>query len=116
MLNRRYEVVNVNLNKKPDWYLKLNPLGQVPFLQHDDGRGLPESLIVADYLDEIYPENRLSPTDPFVRATHRVLIEIFGKVITNYYKLLRDDKEDRENILKALDTIEEKLQGDFFGG
>ena len=106
----------MNLKTKPDWYLKLNPLGQVPCLQHDDGRTLPESLIVSDYLDDIYPENRLTPTDPYTRASHRLLIELFGKVITNYYKVLMNENEDQSNILAGLDTIESKLTTDYFGG
>jgi len=111
-----YEVVNVNLKTKPDWYLEVNPLGQVPCLQHDDGRALPESLIVCDYIDEIYPEHRLTPADPYTHASHRVFVEIFGKVITTYYKFLLNEKEDSANYLAALDTIEKKLETDFVGG
>ena len=41
---------------------------------------LYESAIVMDYIDEIYPEAKLTPTDPFVRSKARILGEEFSKV------------------------------------
>jgi glutathione S-transferase len=81
----RYEEIYINLVDEPDWYLKKNPLGQVPLLEWIDPnsnelRSITESLIVSDYLDEIYPDNQLHPSDPYVRATQRVLIDRFGGV------------------------------------
>ena len=112
-----YETVNIRLKKKPEWYVKLNPMGQVPCLHYSDGRVLPESLIVCDYLDDIYPDTRLRPTDPFTVAANRVFIEQFAKVITNYYKIVMgDNEEDKENFFKALDTIESKLKHDYVNG
>ena len=75
----RHEVVNINLKSKPDWFLALNPLGQVPVLQIDD-KVVPESTATCDWLDEVYPENRLQPADPYRRAWDRVLYEQIGKV------------------------------------
>jgi glutathione S-transferase len=81
----RYEEINVNLVDKPEWYLKKNAPGQVPALEWIDNntketRFIPESLIVSDYLDENYSENRLQPTDPFLKAKQRVLVERFSNV------------------------------------
>lgn len=42
-------------------YLKLNPKAQVPTLVHD-GEIIRESSIIADYLDDLYPEPPLKPT------------------------------------------------------
>ena len=41
---------------------------------------LYESVIVMDYIDEIYPEAKLTPMDPFVRSKARILGEEFSKV------------------------------------
>ncbi len=70
----------MNLVEKPEWYLKKNPPGQVPGLEWIDRdtketRFIPESLVVSDYLDEINAEPRLHPTDPYLKAKHRVLVE-----------------------------------------
>ena len=74
-----YETVNINLQNKPDWFLALNPLGQVPVLQLDD-QVVPESTATCDWLDDVYPETRLQPSDPYRRAWDRVLLEYLSKV------------------------------------
>ncbi|GFR70613.1 omega class glutathione-s-transferase [Elysia marginata] len=77
--NIPHEVVNVHLKSKPDWFLELNPLGQVPVLQIDD-KVVPESTATCEWLDDVYPENRLTPVDPYRRAWDRVLTEYISKV------------------------------------
>ncbi len=57
-------------------YLKVNPLGRVPALQLDDGRSLPESEVICEYLEEMFPEPRLLPEDPWQRAQVRLLSRI----------------------------------------
>jgi glutathione S-transferase len=68
-----YETRYVDLLKfehlYPD-YLKLNPHGVVPTLVHD-GYAVINSACINEYLDEVFPEPRLSPTDPRERALMR---------------------------------------------
>jgi ganglioside-induced differentiation-associated protein 1 len=52
-------------------YLKINPKAVVPTLIHD-GRVLPESSIICEYIDDIFPEPRLKPSDPFDVAQMRM--------------------------------------------
>lgn len=54
----------------PD-YLKINPKGVVPTLLHD-GRPLIESILICEYLDEVFPEPRLIPVDAYERAQMRL--------------------------------------------
>jgi glutathione S-transferase len=69
-----YETQNVDLFKneqfKPD-YLKINPKGVVPALDHD-GRIIIESTLICEYLDDSFPAPRLMPTDPYLRARLRL--------------------------------------------
>mgnify|MGYP001174709431 CR=1 FL=1 len=44
-------------------YLKLNPKAQVPTLVHD-GHVIRESSLICDYLDDIYPNPALKPSNP----------------------------------------------------
>ena len=76
----RYETVNVHLKRKPSWLLERNPKGRVPVLEHPDGRIVFESIVVCQYLDEIYPNNRLTPTDPYRKARDRLLMDYCDKV------------------------------------
>ena len=51
---------------KPE-YLKINPKGVVPALDHDD-RVVIESSLICEYLDDTFPEPPLISADPFLRA------------------------------------------------
>ena len=44
-------------------YLDINPLGRVPALQLDDGRVLPESEVICEYLEDTFPEPSLIVQD-----------------------------------------------------
>jgi glutathione S-transferase len=57
-------------------YLKINPLGRVPTLELDDGRTLPESEVICEYLEDVYPEPTLRPTDPWARAQVRLIARL----------------------------------------
>lgn len=52
-------------------YAKLNPNEVVPTLAHD-GRVVLESTLIAEYLDETFPEPALMPADPYARAIARL--------------------------------------------
>ncbi len=54
-----YVAMEKRANKKKD-YLKFNPYGRVPALQHDD-MILYESNAIMLYLEELYPETPLMP-------------------------------------------------------
>jgi glutathione S-transferase len=57
-------------------YLRTNPIGRVPALELDDGRVLPESEVICEYLEDRYPEPSLRPADPWLRARMRLLSRI----------------------------------------
>jgi glutathione S-transferase len=57
-------------------YLKINPLGRVPTLELDDGRTLPESEVICEYLEDAYPTPTLRPADPWARAQVRLIARL----------------------------------------
>jgi glutathione S-transferase len=52
-------------------FVKINPNGQVPVLIHD-GKTIVESSVINEYLDDVFPEMPLRPSDPAARARMRV--------------------------------------------
>ena len=75
-----FERVDIDLANKPDWFLKVSPLGKTPVLLVDD-RAIFESAVILEYLEETQP-NPLHPSDALTRAEHRSWIE-FGSAILN---------------------------------
>ncbi len=65
---------------KPD-YLKLNPNGVVPTLVHD-GNVIIDSSVILEYLDEVFPEIKLTPEDPLGRAHMRKWLRYFEEIAT----------------------------------
>src|SRR3954469_21628655 len=64
---------------KPD-YLRLNPNGVVPTLDHD-GAIVIDSSVIIEYLDEIAPEPaRFTPADPARRAHMRALMRFIDEM------------------------------------
>ncbi|MEQ8701061.1 MAG: glutathione S-transferase family protein [Bauldia litoralis] len=62
-------------------YLALNPNGVVPTLVHD-GTPIVESSVIIEYLDEVFPENSLTPADPKQRARMRAWMRYIEEVPT----------------------------------
>jgi glutathione S-transferase len=58
-----------------DEFLARSPIGKVPFLELEGGRRLAESEVIAEYLEEAYPQKPLLPKDPFARAKVRELVK-----------------------------------------
>jgi glutathione S-transferase len=64
---------------KPE-YLKLNPNGVVPTLDHD-GNIVTDSSVIIEYLDEVVPEPaNFTPRDPVKRAAMRSLMRFIDEM------------------------------------
>jgi glutathione S-transferase len=69
-----WQSVRVDLFKAEQYdpgYLRLNPRGLVPTLVHD-GKAITESTLICEYLDDTFPEPRLTPEDPWLRTRMRL--------------------------------------------
>jgi glutathione S-transferase len=77
-----FEEVKLNLLEgdqlKPD-YLKLNPNGVVPTLDHD-GQIVIDSNVITEYLDEVALPESFTPEDPVKRARMRTLMHFFDEM------------------------------------
>src|ERR1700680_2421875 len=77
-----FDEVKLNLLEgdqlKPD-YLKLNPNGVVPTLDHD-GAIVIDSTVITEYLDEISPDNSFTPESALERAHMRALMHFIDEM------------------------------------
>nr|UUV68068.1 glutathione S-transferase [Dendroctonus rhizophagus] len=123
--NLPHDIVNINLQDKPEWYFKIHPKGQVPAL-FDNGKVIIESLDIADYLDEKYPTQ--SPLYPKDRAAKKRDQEIIRNLFPEPTSLLSKVQYSNETysvaaalglLLPAAQPLEDELakRGTrFFGG
>lgn len=102
---------SANREHLTDWYLAMNPNGVVPTLKHDDGVVIDSSVII-EYLDEVFPENSLTPADPLRRAQMRKWLRYFEEVPTpairvpsfNQYLSKRFDKLTQDEFETFVDN------------
>ena len=77
-----FDEVKLNLLEgdqlKPE-YLKLNPNGVVPTLDHD-GAIVIDSTVIIEYLDEISPNGTFTPENPVERARMRSLMHFIDEM------------------------------------
>ncbi|CAL1686056.1 unnamed protein product [Lasius platythorax] len=118
-----YDVVYVNVTHKPDWLIEKSPLNKIPCIELEGGEVLYESLIIADYLDDAYLQNKLYPSNPLAKAKDKLLIDRFNAVITTMYKVFfpgptleQDVFNDALNGLELFDQELAKRGTPFFGG
>src|SRR6202012_4287840 len=75
-----FERIDIDLANKPDWFLKISPLGKTPVLVVGD-HAIFESAVILEYLEETQA-HPLHPADALRRAEHRSWIE-FGSAVLN---------------------------------
>lgn len=109
----------IDLADRPDWFVKMSPLGRVPVLQVDD-TVLFESQVIAEYLDEASPGS-LFPADLLEKARHRSWIEYgsetlnaIGALYNARNKAVFDDK--RVALRHRFERMEREIVGPFFSG
>jgi glutathione S-transferase len=74
-----FERRDVDLANKPDWFLRISPLGKTPVLLAGQ-TAFFESAVICDYLDETLPPPQ-HPSDPLERAVHRGWVEMASAVL-----------------------------------
>ena len=116
----KFELVEIDLANKPAWFSGVSLYGKVPALEHD-GRRIVESAIVNEYLDEVFPEPRLLPSDPVQRALARIWIDFANtRLAAAFTKVLwsttdAERQAGRGELGSALERIEREALGELSG-
>lgn len=115
-----FERRDIDLAHKPDWFLKVSPLGKTPVLLVGD-EAVFESSVICEYLEETALP-RLHPERALARAQHRSWME-FGSALLNligaFYNAADEDAllARAAEIRARLEQIEAALgDGVYFGG
>ncbi len=80
-------------------FSEISPIGRIPVLDTGDGDIIPESEVIAEYLEEVYPEPSMLGKDPRSRAAVRTISRIADIYLMN-------------NIFMALPQLSRKTRND----
>jgi glutathione S-transferase len=110
-----FERIDVDLANKPDWFLKISPLGKVPLLKVGDDV-IFESAVIAEFLEDTVPP-ALHPADPVRRADHRAWIEFAGVVLSDIWGFYNAPdapafEKKRQDLIQRFARLEERLVAD----
>ncbi len=110
------DVVEIDLQDRPEWLYEKNATGRVPVLE-EDGRPLPESAVIMEFLEERYPEPPLLPPDPADRALVRLLVFRDHELTDAYYAFRRREDGAEEQLGEALARLDRVLaERPYLGG
>lgn len=126
--NRPVDLLRGGGEQNQPAYRAINPLGLVPSLRHD-GRVVTQSMVICEYLDEVFPGPRLMPDDVGGRARVRGLAQSIASeiqplnnvAVMNYLKQqLGQDSGTvgdwyRHWIARGFGALEHWLEGDESG-
>ncbi len=106
------ELKEVNLVNKSPEFLKISPIGKVPVFVEGNGTVIWDSTLIAEYLDETYPEPRFYPTNPQERLECRKWEELadnLGDNIINLWILNLTKKFAPSRYREKLETTIDRL-------
>jgi len=120
-----FERIDIDLANKPDWFLKISPLGKVPVLVVPTERGevaLFESNVICEYIEDTQGSAKLHPDDALLRAQHRAWMEFGSAVLGDLWGL--ETTQDaatfaakREALTAKFARVEDALgEGPYFDG
>lgn len=71
---------------------------------------IPESLVIVEFVADLYPESGILPKDPVLRAKARLFIDaVSNRVTQTQYKLINIGEGEVEDLVKAYEHVQSLL-------
>lgn len=84
-----FESIYVDLHKfeqHSEWFVAINPEGQVPVLDHD-GTIITHTTVINEYLEDVFPDTPLRPRDAIGAARMRYWNKFVDEHVMNYVSM-----------------------------
>ncbi|KAF9226216.1 glutathione S-transferase C-terminal-like protein [Gyrodon lividus] len=119
--NAKFKIYHIDLANKPDWYApKVNKASKVPAIAYGgpdvapenpspESTKLAESLVLVEFVADLYPQANLLPEDPVLRAKARFFIEVIGSKFNPGYVKFVLRGEGYEDLLAGVEAIQDIL-------
>ncbi len=111
-----FDLVEIDLQNKPEGFTKVSPYGKVPAITHGDER-VWESAVINEYLDEVFPNPPLLPSSAIAKAQARIWIDFANtRFVPAFSNLLRSPEPEKlaaakQELYKHLEFIENEAFG-----
>ena len=92
-----FQVIDVDLDHKPEDIAVINPYNRVPVLVDRD-LVLHEANIINEYIDERFPHPQLMPPDPIMRARARQFLHTFEQELFAGIELLEKNQKGADKV------------------
>ena len=98
--NVNFRVIDIT-QPRPDWLLKkTRGTTALPIMETTDGRIIKESLVIMQYLEDLYPKRAVAQPDPYRRALENMLTKMEGEFCTQGYIYVMNRNLERRDVLK----------------
>ncbi|KAI0747175.1 hypothetical protein C8Q80DRAFT_1179843 [Daedaleopsis nitida] len=111
----------IDLQNKPEWYApKVNPASKVPAIAYGgpavppdqpspESTKIAESLVLVEFVGDLFPESGIIPKDPVKRAQARFFIEGISSKYTPAWYGFQMRKGSVEEVYKAIEYLQSLL-------
>jgi len=120
--NAEFKRFEIDLGNKPEWYApKVNPASKVPAVAFGgpevpadqpspDSTKIAESLVLLEFVADLFPQSNILPNDPVLRAKARFFIDAVGtKFNPAYFAYVVTGKGSQADLIKAFKDIQALL-------
>ena len=97
----RFEVIDITKPRSPALLDKTRGSTALPVLETAHEQVLKESLVILEYLDELWPDAPVAQRDPYRRAVENMLVRMEGEFVTQGYGYVMNQNVERRDELRA---------------
>lgn len=96
----RFEVVDVTVPRPPELLRKTRGSTMLPVLELADGRILKESMVILQYLEDVFPDPPVAQRDPYRHAVEGMLCRMEGDLVNAGYGFVMNQDPARTEALR----------------
>lgn len=97
----QFSVVDITKPRDPALLAKTRGSTALPVLETSDGRVLKESIVLLEYLEDLWPTPAVARCDPYERAVERLLCTLCPELVNAGYKLVMNQDRGKRDALHA---------------
>ncbi|KAI0712661.1 thioredoxin-like protein [Earliella scabrosa] len=116
----QYTTCDIDLHDKPAWFVNINPVQKVPAITyggppsppeapHPSAAKITESLVILEFLAELFPASGLHPSDLVQRARARHAIVLFDTQVFDAFIKFVFGQQPAAPLVDALAALQARL-------